>query len=324
MSYERSGKGRSRAVYYQLYARPVEIKTKQSHVGWFGKFFLLTMLVTFLGFGYSARSTLLGSYAPHLYLGSSAPAEKVMTEQKQVTAKPAPAKSIVDLQQSLDKWGKEHSEQRWSVIVKSLDGPTFEAKLNADEVHSPDGIYKLFSVLPLFTQMTYDKQQQTMVTINGAKRPVSKCVDLMLRISDNNCGLEVGKHINVYKANTQFKQAGLAHTSYSGTASSIKTTATDTAMLMAYINGSMLNANAQKMVMDALNNQIFRSGLPAGCPGCVMADSSGFSATGVYDAAIVNYSQGKYVIAAFAEDGGFEEMAGLGGIVHQRVLDSIR
>lgn len=326
MSYVRSASGRQRAARYSLYARPEKPTWRQKRVGSFGAFFAVALMMTFVGFGVAVRSSLLSTYMPALHIGGQTKQPDASGGQAQpVVTKPVSAKPIVDLQQSLQDWGRAHSDQKWSVVVRSLDGPTFQASINADDVHSPAGIYKLYMVLPLFTQMSYDKQQQTVVTVNGVKRPVAKCVDLMIRIADNSCGAAVGGKLDVYKANTQFKQVGMSHTSFSGgNVANLSTTVTDAATLLSQINGSLLDSNSQKLVMDAMRNQIFRSGLPAGCPGCVMADSSGFSAGSVYDVAVVNYSQGKYVIAAFGDGGGFEELAQLGGIVHQRVLDSIR
>lgn len=324
MSFGRSG-NRKGPVHYRIGTKPAPKSWHQKRVGWPGKVFVMALLALFFGFGYSVRTILLDEESGVLYsnlTGSDNPS--LPLSAKPEIKKPQTAKKIVDLQSSLDEWGKGHASQKWSVVVKSLDGPDISANINQDEVHDPAGLYKLFAIMPLSAQMPFDRQQQTMVTVNGSKKTVIKCVDLMLRIADNSCGLAVGNYLNLYRANAQFKQVGLKDTAFGSSVTSLKTTARDTATLLAHVNGSLLDPTAQKIVTDAMTNQIFRDGLPAGCPGCKMANSAGFSGDSVYDVAVVSYSQGKYVVVVFSEGGAFEDVAKLGGIVHQRVLDSIR
>lgn len=321
MRYGLSGSRRVRAIHYQLGAKPAPKNWRQKRVGWFGRLMVGAMAMMFLGMTFGMRTSLLASLDVQ-YSQEQAP-EPAASAQSTVE-KPKLAQGIVNLPQAIDQWGKEHKDQKWGIVVKSLDGPSFEAALNSEQTFSADGLYRPYILLPLYNQMKFEKQQQTLVTVSGAKKAMTKCVDLMLRIADNNCGVAVGNYLNPYRANTLYKQAGYTQTKFGPSITSVTTSAKDFAFLLANINGSMLDPAGQRLVVDSMANQIFRNGIPAGCPGCTMANVSGFAGDIVYDAAIVNYSQGKYVIAAFSEGGGFEDMATLGGIVHQRILDSIK
>jgi len=105
------------------------------------------------------RWSLLASYnvnAAYSVRSTSANVSTIST-----TAAPSLASGIVNLQPVLDKWSKDHSGQHWSVAIKSLDGPSFSASVNGDDTYKIDGSYKIVLTLPLFAQMTLEKQQQT-------------------------------------------------------------------------------------------------------------------------------------------------------------------
>jgi hypothetical protein len=316
---------RSRAVSYYVGQKPAPRKWRQKRVGWFGKFLAVTLVGAFFCFGFGARTALFASFQPNVQF-SAKQASAVSNTAAQTATAPPLANGIVNLQPVLDKWEQNHAGQHWSVAVKSLDGPVFGAALHGDDTYTIDGAYRLFLVLPLFAQMPLEKQQQTLVTINGNQRVLSKCVDLMLRISDTNCGQAVGKYVTLSRANALFKQDGFAHTTFKQSTTAVETTANDTAQYLIALNGSSLSQSGQALVMGALQNQIFRSGIPAACPGCQMADYSGFSGSSVYDAAVATYSRGKYVISIYSdqETTGFADISKLAGQIQQRILDSFR
>ncbi len=230
------------------------------------------------------------------------------------------AENIVDIQPVIDKWVSEHPDQNWGIVIKSLEGPSFNAAFNPDRQFGSASIYKLFLVKPLFDQIPLEHQQKITVSVNGQPRAISTCLDLMLRLSHNECGEAVGKYLNWSKAQQTLNKAGYASTEFK--VSELSTTAADTARFLEQLNGDMLNRNAKENVLKSLREQRWREGIPAGCPGCTTATKTGSSNGFVHDVGIVRYQSGSYVLSIFSEDGSFKQIAELTGRIHQHILDT--
>lgn len=235
-----------------------------------------------------------------------------------VTAK---VENIVDLQPVLDEWVAEHPGQEWAVSVKSLTGATFNASINADKQFDSASMYKLLILLPLFNQVPVEHQKNVNLTVNGASKSMATCVDLMLRVSNNECGEAAGRYLSWKKADSVLKKAGFTHTTLNST-SGIKTSTGDTAKFLEELQGDMFSRNARETILTSLKQQRWREGIPAGCPGCTVANKTG-SINGVtHDAAIVEYSGGSYVLAIFSEKASFADIAELTGRIQQQIFDT--
>jgi hypothetical protein len=243
---------------------------------------------------------------------------------KKITPAPlvtAPVENIVDVQSVLDTWIAEHPGQEWAVSVKSLSGATFSASVNADKQFDSASIYKLLILLPLFNQVPVEHQKNITLNINGAPKSIATCVDLMLRVSNNECGEAVGHYVSWRKADAVLKSAGFTNTALNSS-SGLKTSAADTAKFLEELQGDMFNRNARETILTSLKQQRWRQGIPAGCPGCVVANKTG-SLNGVtHDAAIIDYSGGSYVLSIFSEGASFTQIAELTGRIQQQILDT--
>ena len=239
------------------------------------------------------------------------------------TLPPVTVENIVDLQPVLDKWVAEHPDQKWGISIKSISGASFDASVNPDKQFESASIYKLFLLLPLFNQVPVEHQKNINVTVNGAPKSIATCVDLMIRVSNNECGEAIGQYLSWKKADAAVKKEGYTHTALNQTGS-IKTSAGDTARFMAALDGDMLNRTAKDTVMASLNQQRWRLGIPTGCPGCIVANKTGSIANVTHDAALVDYSGGKYVLVIFSEKGSFSQIAELTGKIQQHILDTTR
>lgn len=246
------------------------------------------------------------------------------TRLKKVSAAPlvtTPVENIIDLQPVLDKWVAEHPEQQWGIVVKSLSGASFDASVNADKQFESASIYKLFLLPSLFQQVPAEHQQNIHVTVNGAPRSIATCVDLMLRISNNECGEAIGSYLTWKKADNAIKKLGYSHTSLNDE-HSLKTSAGDTAKFLQALSGDMFTRTAKETILTSLKQQRWRQGIPAGCPGCTTANKTGSFNGVTHDAAIVEYSGGSYVLTVFSENGTFPQIAELTGKIQQQILDT--
>lgn len=307
-----------RAKRYQIYQAPPPAHWYQRRIGWFGKAFAGSLLVIVAVFGVVGQQ--LTNDKVKTFAAQSSQNESL----QKVTAAPlaAPvAENIVDLQPILDKWVADHPNQQWGVVAKSIDGPTFDASVNADREFRSASIYKLFLMLPLFNQIPAEHQKTINVTVNSKPKTVASCVDLMLRVSNNECGEAIGDYLNWQKADEVIKKGGFSHTVF-GESTYLRTSAGDTAAFLEQLQGDMFNRTAREKIMTSLKQQRWRAGIPAGCPGCVVANKTGTIDNIMNDAAIVQYNGGTYILTVFSEGGTFKQIAQLTGQIQQQIIDT--
>ena len=307
----------SSSTYYRLGQTPPPQHWYQKRMGWFGRF--MTALIVIGVVGYSGASQIIHRKDQQA-LTAQTSQSTALNSPKQTLSDNPDIENIVDLQPILDKWNKDHPGQKWAAVAKSLNGPSFEARLNADQQFESASIYKLFLTLPLFTQIPVEQQPNINVSVNGSQKTIATCVDLMLRLSNNECGESIGNYVNWKKADTTLKKSGFSHTEFQK--SGIKTSAGDTASFLEQLNGDMFTRTAKDIIMKSLYQQRYRDGIPAGCPGCIVANKTGQIDDVVHDAAIVKYKGGSYVLVIFSENGNFKQIAQLTGQIQQEILDS--
>ncbi len=290
----------------------------QRRVGWFGRLTIAILVLGGAGVGVLNYAT----------MRSSTKALAAQTEQPDSLHKiatpllPTKAQNIIDVQSVIDNWASAHPGQKWGIAAKSLSGPDFEASYNADKKFESASIYKLFLTLPLFQQIPAEHQKNITLTTNDTKKSLATCVDLMLRLSDNMCGEAVGDYLSWSKAQKTLNQAGFSHTTFSQ--DKLQTSASDTALFLQKLQGDLLTAPARDAVMRSLYEQRWRSGIPAGCPGCTVANKTGSIDSVTHDAAVVKYTGGSYVLVIFSDGGTFKQIAELTGQIQQKILDTTK
>lgn len=308
------------AKNYYIYNAPPPAHWYQRSIGWFGKTLLGSLLLSTIIIG-----GLTYTFAQNNVRARASTANQPIKPEtaKASTLPPVAAQNIVDLQSVLDTWSAEHPNQKWGIVVKSLEGPSFSASLNNDKEFQSASIYKLFLTLPLFNQVPVEHQKGATVTINAKQKSLATCVDLMLRVSNNECGEAVGDYVNWQKADKVLAERGFRHTVF-GKSSYLKTSAGDTAAFLEGLYGDMFNRTAKDTIMASLKQQRLREGIPSGCPGCIVANKTGSIDNVMHDAAIVEYQGGTYVLTIFSEGGSFKQIAQLTGQIQQRILNTIQ
>ena len=291
----------------------------QKRVGWFGRTITTSLMVGLIVF--AAGSTMTVSNNKKTFAAQASQAASLEKTKSTISSNPN-LENIVDIQSVLDQWNTEHKGQKWAVVAKSLSGASFDARLNADQQFESASIYKLFLTLPLFNQIPVEQQAKTSLNTSSGKKTIATCVDLMLRVSNNECGEAVGGYLNWTKATNQLKQKGYTHTDF--TKSEFKTSAGDTAAFLEALNGTMLPPAARDTIMKSLYQQRYRDGIPAGCPGCTVANKTGQVDNVTHDAAIVQYKGGTYILVILSGNGSanFKQISQLTGRIQQKILDA--
>ncbi len=289
----------------------------QRRVSWFGRTIAASLIVGLIGFAGTTATVIRNNH--RTFAAQTSQATAANKPKSPITANPD-LENIIDLQPVLDEWNNEHKDQKWAVAVKSISGASFDARLNADQKFESASIYKLFLTLPLFNQIPVEQQDKINLDVTTGKKSIATCVDLMLRLSNNECGESLGSYLNWSKADKLLKQKGFTHTTFAK--DGIKTSAGDTAVFLEALNADMFTRTAKEAVMKSLYQQRYREGIPAGCPGCTVANKTGQINDVTHDAAIVQYRGGTYVLAIFSEHGTFKEISQLTGRIQQKILDS--
>lgn len=313
-----SPKGSKKPTYYKLGQLPPAQHWYQRRVGWFGRLFAASMAALLVGFAGAAYTVIRND--TKAFAAQSPQSSTLAKETPKIQSTPG-VDNIVDLQPVLDRWAAANPGQKWGVVAKSIDGPTFEARTNPDREFESASIYKLFLTLPLFMQIPVEQQGSINVTANDTQKSIATCVDLMLRLSNNECGVSIGYFVNWKKAEDALKRGGFNHTIFTQS-NNLKTSAGDTAAFLAALNGDMFNRNAKETILRSLREQRYRDGIPAGCPGCIVANKTGQIDNVMHDAAIVQYKGGSYVLVIFSENGNFKQIAQLAGQIQQKILDT--
>lgn len=316
-----NSKPRARAVVYRYGDGVYAQKWYQRHIQWPGISLLALLVVGLFAVTWQQRVALIGN--DRTMVANTSVKSDTTGLIGQTTGDRALADNIVDLQPLLDEWGQRHSGERWSVVAKSIDGPSFDAHLNENSLYEAASLYKLFLTLPLKDKLPLEKWQQTRMQVGDKNRTVAECVDMMIRLSDNPCGEAIGSYVGWSKATNAIKAAGFTRTDLTlGSDDQFQTAASDVASYLQQLDLQLLPEKMREKVLTSMAKQTFRQGIPAGCPGCTVQDKIGNINRVLHDAGIVTYSRGKYVLVIMSEDNhDYREIAKLAGQIQQRILD---
>ena len=147
-------------------------------------------------------------------------------------------------------------------------------------------------------------------SISGG-RNASKCFDDMISQSDNACAEAFVQKIGYTPLHRDVSGLGLKGTSFIDK-ESFKTTAADLSNFMAMLESSQLpisGGNRTKFI-NALNQNVYRRGIPAGASGQV-ADKVGFLDALLHDTAIVYSPSGTYVLTILTDGSSWANIAEL-------------
>jgi len=215
------------------------------------------------------------------------------------------------LQSLLSSFATTHPANHWSIQIEGLGTDERSASYNATAKYDSASIFKLLLMYPLMQKTPISQWSSTQIDIKNATESLSDCVTAMLKVSDNACGEAVGDYVGWSYADTELKSIGLASTTLNDP-SGPTTTAADTAYyLQGLYNGKWFDGATRNYILNILSAQTIRSGIPAGCSGCSVADKTGDIAGFRHDAGIVTYSGGAYVLSIFTDGASPSQIAQL-------------
>lgn len=226
-------------------------------------------------------------------------------------AQPTPIGDNSRLDGIIASFTGSHSQYMWSVVVQGLGSDTISASYNPSQTYTAASIYKLLLIYPLSQKLPFGKWATTQLNVGGQSESVTDCVTAILKVSDNPCGTAIGNWVGWAYADSQLKNVGLANTKLNLAAGPI-TTSTDTANFLNELwGGNLVNSDVRQFVLGILSQQIDRDGIPAGCPGCNVADKVGFLGNVTHDAGIVTSGDKTYILSIFTSGAQWDKIAQL-------------
>lgn len=211
------------------------------------------------------------------------------------------------LQDVLDDWTAVHGSG-YRVVVRSLDSKSVAASYKDKVATIPASTYKLF-----VSYAAYHSAEKGTLSLDTALEnglTIEQCIEEAIVSSDNDCAESIGDYIGWETIDTIDAKAGFADTdidnydtdgSYTGDKQS---TASDVAELLTELyRGKLLNAVHTDALLGYMKRQVYRTGIPAGSLGVVVADKVGFLDGLTHDVAIVYAPKGSYVLVIMSTMG---------------------
>jgi len=252
-----------------------------------------------------------------------------------------PASSIASrLQSTIDGYVGTQAVP-FTVVAVDLTSGARAAHL-ADRVLLSASLYKLFVAAELERRIADGALDPTGPAGDGSGRTVEQCLDAMIVVSDNPCGVAGLRIVGGGALDASLHAAG-----YEGTTlgSPQQTTAADVALFLQRAHdGSLLGAGAghleaTKHLYGLLQRQQVNDRLPTGLPpGTPIAHKTGDRRTVAHDAGIITTARGPLLLAVLsgpwplpccdadhpgaAEAKAFAAIAGLGRVVYEAMETS--
>jgi hypothetical protein len=240
--------------------------------------------------------------SPHPQLPRSA-AYAASTQEKNSSNK---------VQGVLNSWAASHKSQQWSVVVQGLENDKTLANLNQNTQYDPASVFKLYFTYPLLQQYSMNYLSKHYVSVSGrGQQSMKECLELMIENSDNPCGIAIGDRMGWGKTTKLINDMGMPSTNLNKP-NGMSTSAADINFFLQKLSSKeLLPADSRQYLMELMQKQKYRDGIPAGCAGCKVADKIGDLGSVRHDVGIVSYSGGSYTLAIMTNGAPYSQIAQL-------------
>lgn len=202
----------------------------------------------------------------------------------------------------IDNFAKTHPGS-YKVAAVELGGESRSAFYQADETIVTASTYKMFTAYIALQKIEQGKLRMDSPTGIGT---VDYCMQRMILVSDNDCAVAVSETIGWSEMHKIARAAGFSRTSLTSSTGNLYSTARDETKLLAKLNsGELLNADHAKYLLDLMKRQVYRTGIPAGSSGAIVADKVGFLGTYNHDMGIVYGPKSTYALTILTSGSSF-------------------
>lgn len=214
--------------------------------------------------------------------------------------KPSPKPAKINLQPTVDSW-VANQPGNYGIVVYDPANDAIIATHQGDKLFFTASMYKLSVAYLTLKDFQSGAQDPDEVILAGQTR--KECVYKMIHSSDSPCGETVLNDMGQATVGQRNKtELGLTNAIFPG----FQTTSADMVKILQRLQANKdLNAENTAFLLDAMKNQIYRNGVPAGMPEATIADKIGFDSPDLWvDGGIMYLPNGRQYIYCIFGNGG--------------------
>ena len=217
--------------------------------------------------------------------------------------------SNAELSAVIKKYATSHSGT-YGVKMVELSGQRRNAAYNSSRVFSTASTYKMFVAYSVLLRIESGDISWTDSSYGGYT--VSTCFDKMLKLSDNECAVDLLLGIGYDKVTADAHAIGATNTNFN-LSKGISSTPNDEAHLLSllYSNQLLNQQSSRNRFIETMKGNVYVAGIPTGIPNVEIADKVGFMDGLLHDAAIVYSPKGTYVLIIMTDNASWADIAAL-------------
>lgn len=247
--------------------------------------------------------------------------KSVTTKPIVATVKATVSDSVINLAPLMASYTNNQDES-FGVSVVELGGKNRTGDYNGDQVFISASTYKLFTAYSTLTRIENGSWTWLDADIVDGK-DLSTCFNDMIVFSDNDCAEAISTKAGHQNITDEALAIGCLDTTLVDSDGYAKTTPNDLALFLAKLyKGQILNQQSSRdILIEAMKNNVYREGIPAGLGDDIVADKVGFVDGYLNDAAIVYDLKGNYVLVIMTNNSSWDEIARLASeinLLHQQ------
>lgn len=228
------------------------------------------------------------------------------------------ARSYSPRNEALSNVIKQYAETHsgtYKVKMVELSGARRNAEYQSTSTLTTASTYKLFVAYSTLLRIERGELRWEQPSYGGYT--LSKCFDIMIELSNNECALWLLSVVGGYSAvQADAREMGATNTTFSMRDGISSTPADEAHFLSMLYTGQILSQQSSRdRLIDAMKGNVYVAGIPSGIPGAVIANKVGFLYGLLHDAAIVYSPKGDYVLVIMTDNASWVNVAELARVI---------
>ena len=244
-----------------------------------------------------------------------------LTSTLEASVVTVPPPQVIDRKYTKDSQGLQTLLAYWtsvnpgqySIDFRTING-NIQASLSPHRLLPSVGVFRAYVASLIYGKVTAGSI--TLGTVTQTGQTVDVCLDIMIRESDEACTNALGSLVDWGASDSLLKAQGFDSTTITQGAG--LTTANDMSDWMLKLLGSGITTTWQaEALTDAMTRQVYRSGIPAGSTGMLVANKFGSYGRITNDIGIVYHPNGTYVLSVLSEGSDASRIADLANEINK-------
>jgi beta-lactamase class A len=215
----------------------------------------------------------------------------------------------IGLQHLLDDWVADNPGASWGSVVRELGSQQRYAAIRQNDQFLSASVYKLFLAYSVLAKVDEGSLDPNALTATGST--VNTCIEYMIVQSHNACSHALGDIAGWDSVTAMQHAKGFSSTRLS-LGGGFYTTANDTTEILEQLyTGTLMNPGPNGRLLDMMQRQVYRNGIPAGSSPSVVANKVGYVDGYRHDVGIIYHPKGAYIISVLSYGGSYPQIVDL-------------